>query len=362
MTAAKRIKIGVAGCGSISQIMHLPHLFEMRDEFELVALCDASPATLAAMASRYGVRQTFTEYDEFLKADFKAVIIAVGVALHSEMVLKAAAAGKDVLVEKDMCLGMAEADAMVAARDRHGVIIMSGHDRRYDPGLILGATQTKSMGPVKMVRQHWHGGGNFTRHLPIERFKDVPADKIAYGQARRKQLDLEALGPQTTPTEISALGTLTGVGTHHMAELQATFGIPEEIVSAEFPPGWGWWMVNMRLKGGIPCSWTGVHTPNVGEFHESLTAYGDDAIVSIQFPAPYLRHVPTLVTVTRGDCDVTEHRPSYDEAFKEELKHFHHCIITREKPLTDVETGRENLRVMHAVVRCLREKRPVKVD
>jgi predicted dehydrogenase len=37
MTSTRRIKIGIAGCGSISQIMHLPHLFEMREEFELVA-------------------------------------------------------------------------------------------------------------------------------------------------------------------------------------------------------------------------------------------------------------------------------------------------------------------------------------
>ena len=38
----KKVKIGVAGCGLISQIMHIPNLLEMREEFEITSLCDLS--------------------------------------------------------------------------------------------------------------------------------------------------------------------------------------------------------------------------------------------------------------------------------------------------------------------------------
>ena len=134
----KKVKIGIVGCGLISQIMHLPHLSEM-DEFEVVSLCDISSSTLKAVAKRFKVKQVFQDYDEFLKSGIESVLIAVGSSLHSEMAIKAANSGKDVFVEKDMCLSLKEAEAMIKARDENGVIIMVGHDRRYDPGFRIGA-------------------------------------------------------------------------------------------------------------------------------------------------------------------------------------------------------------------------------
>ena len=82
----KRVKIGVVGCGLISQIMHLPHLSEM-EEFEITSLCDISASTLKTAAERFKARYAFQEYDDFLKSDIDAVLIAVGGALHSEMVI-----------------------------------------------------------------------------------------------------------------------------------------------------------------------------------------------------------------------------------------------------------------------------------
>ena len=40
MTA--RIRIGVVGCGLIAQMMHLPHLRELEDLYEIAAVCDIS--------------------------------------------------------------------------------------------------------------------------------------------------------------------------------------------------------------------------------------------------------------------------------------------------------------------------------
>lgn len=357
----RKIKIGVAGCGSISQIMHLPNLWELRKEFELVALCDASRQTLNAMGLRYGVHELFEDFDEFLKADFVAVVLAVGVALHSEMAMKAAAAGKHVLVEKDMCLGLGEAADMIAARDRYGVVMMVGHDRRFDPGFLLGVEAIQKVGTVKMVHLHWHSGGNFTQHLGLELFRDVPEEKVTYAQKKRKELEKLALGQDASTSEISALGTLTGVGTHHLALIQGALGAPVEITHADFPDSWGWWMVHMRLSGGIPCSYTGVHLPKVGEYSESLIVQGETGIVKIQFPAPYLRNAPTRVSVTQGNGEVTHGPSSFEEAFKVELRHFYDCIVHGKKPLTNLEVGRENLNIIHSIIQCLRERKPARV-
>ena len=52
------VKIGLIGTGMIAQVMHLPHLSEMPDRFEVAALCDLSPGTAQAVAARFGIRQT----------------------------------------------------------------------------------------------------------------------------------------------------------------------------------------------------------------------------------------------------------------------------------------------------------------
>lgn len=36
----KKLKVGLIGCGSIAQVMHLPYLRELNDRFEIAALCD----------------------------------------------------------------------------------------------------------------------------------------------------------------------------------------------------------------------------------------------------------------------------------------------------------------------------------
>ena len=49
------LRVGVIGCGGISQMMHLPFLAERPDLFSIEALADVDPATLNAVGQRYGV-------------------------------------------------------------------------------------------------------------------------------------------------------------------------------------------------------------------------------------------------------------------------------------------------------------------
>ncbi len=62
-----RLKVGVVGCGVIAQVMHLPHLLELDDLFDLRAVCDISEATAQACARRYGESAVFTSWEEMLE-------------------------------------------------------------------------------------------------------------------------------------------------------------------------------------------------------------------------------------------------------------------------------------------------------
>ncbi|MBI2952417.1 Gfo/Idh/MocA family oxidoreductase, partial [bacterium] len=69
------VRIGVVGCGAIAQIQHLPNLAMLREEFEVTAVCDRSPALAEAVAKAFHVPGHVTDYRELLASDVEAVIL-----------------------------------------------------------------------------------------------------------------------------------------------------------------------------------------------------------------------------------------------------------------------------------------------
>src|SRR5690242_1316577 len=103
MDAMRRLRVGVVGCGLIAQVMHLPHLQELDDRFEIVALCDISLATLSAVADKYGITHRFARWQDLVTHDLDAVLVLTTGSNHSSPAIAAAQAGRHVFVEKPMC-------------------------------------------------------------------------------------------------------------------------------------------------------------------------------------------------------------------------------------------------------------------
>jgi predicted dehydrogenase len=64
-----------------------------------------------------------------------AVIFATPHSQHPEQVRRAATAGKHVFVEKPFALTLAEADQMLAAADKAGILLAVGFNRRFHPSM-----------------------------------------------------------------------------------------------------------------------------------------------------------------------------------------------------------------------------------
>src|SRR5690348_4818613 len=130
---ARRLRVGVVGCGLIAQVMHLPHLRELDDRFEIAALCDLSREVLDAVGDYYGVARRYTRWQDLLGEELDAVMIFTAGSHHAPPAIAAAQAGRHVFVEKPMCYTLREADAMIGAARDAGVVLMVGNMKRFDP-------------------------------------------------------------------------------------------------------------------------------------------------------------------------------------------------------------------------------------
>ncbi|MCB1450812.1 MAG: Gfo/Idh/MocA family oxidoreductase, partial [Nitratireductor sp.] len=85
-------------------------------------------------AEKYGAPLAFGSYEEMLASpDIDGVYIPLPTSQHVEWSLKAAKAGKHVLCEKPIALKAAEIRKLIAARDKHNVIISEAFMVTYHP-------------------------------------------------------------------------------------------------------------------------------------------------------------------------------------------------------------------------------------
>jgi predicted dehydrogenase len=125
------VRFGVAACGSIAELAHLPAL-QRNEAAQLVAVCDTDQALVEETARRWDVPGVFTDVEEmFAAGGLDAAIVATPNYLHRRHAVAAAEAGLHVLVEKPLAVTHREAWDIVATCKAAGVKLMVGCDRRF---------------------------------------------------------------------------------------------------------------------------------------------------------------------------------------------------------------------------------------
>jgi len=338
------IKVGVIGCGAIAQIQHLPHLRELDEQFSIAGLADLSPQLLAAVGTDYGVpeERRFLDYHDLVRSDIDAVIVCPS-GSHAPPSIAAAEAGKHILVEKPMCTTVAEAEGMVAAADRAGVILMVAYMKRHEPAYQFVQERVRAMHDVRFVQiNHLHpDNGLHTAEFKVRRFDDIAAGVRAEWQREQHNLVATALdypAGTTVPEDILfAYNIILGSMIHDIGNLHGLFGPPQRVLSAEiWQNGRG---INTVLDYGdgkrAVCSW--VDLPELWDFKETLEVYGSRERAIVAFPTGFARGLPSIVTLHGMDSDRTPWRQEYqwhDNPFKLELQHFGACIRAGQEPIT----------------------------
>jgi predicted dehydrogenase len=98
-----------------------------------VAACDVDPKRVAQAVDDFPGIRTYTSVDDLLKdPEVDLCVVILPHNLHASVAIQCAEAGKHVIVEKPMCISVAEADAMIAAAEKSGVMLSIFHNRRHD--------------------------------------------------------------------------------------------------------------------------------------------------------------------------------------------------------------------------------------
>ncbi len=133
---SKPIRIGIAGLGRAGWGMHCRELDGRTERFQIVAACDLIAERRERMKERYGCRVYETVDELAHDASVELVDIATRSNDHLNHARIALAAGKDVFLEKPICVSYAETKELIAAAEAASGTLYVRHNRRFDPDFL----------------------------------------------------------------------------------------------------------------------------------------------------------------------------------------------------------------------------------
>lgn len=130
------VRIALIGCGYIAQ-KHVHSLLEIREEAELVALCDIDKQQLELFdrdvcKPHYPNLRLYTTINDCLSGDHvDLIVITTSSHTHALLTIAALQAGKHVLVEKPLALSIQDARTAAAEAKQRGLILAVSLQTRY---------------------------------------------------------------------------------------------------------------------------------------------------------------------------------------------------------------------------------------
>ena len=305
-----RVRVAVVGCGYIAQAEHIPCLL-VAQGCELAAIVEPRPRTRAALAERLGV-PGFATMAELLSEGpaIDAVDICATPIAHAPLIEAAAAAGKDILVEKPLCHSPSEGRAIVESVERHGVRLMVGYMRRFDD-VVLEAKRLLDAGHIGRLRSI------------------TTVFKLAFPAAFHRVVDLD---PEPTPSAETGSGRLASgrpndllpddeimeQSVHHLNLVRFLGGEVREVAGVHLAPGNS--HVLMLLENGVAVNHC--HMGNAGH-GEEFRLYGEEGMIHARLGSPHFPYrFPELTWFSRSEAEEKRRLFPVASPYQQELEGF----------------------------------------
>ena len=289
----------------------------------LHSVCDTNADTLEFFLEKYQGIQGYTSFSRMLEdANIEGVALSTPAPTHASLARKALLAGKDVFVEKPLCLSETEGvELNTIARD-NGRVLMVGHLLWYHP-VVLKLKEMVDAGELGRLRY-------------------IYSNRLNMGLLRREENVLWSFAPHDISVVLGLVGdTPESVRTQGGNFLHQNIA-DTTVTLLNFSSG---------VRAHIFVSW-------LHPFKEQkLVVVGDkqmavfDDTVSWQeklqlYPhtVDWKQNIPVANKAEKHLVEVVQ-----DEPLRAECAHFLECIATRRTPRTD---GREGLSVLTVLNAC----------
>lgn len=318
-------KIAVLGCGYWGK--NLVRNFHGLGALSLV--CDpAPPARAAATQVAPGVEVQGAFEQALNRDDITAIAIAAPAAMHYSLARAALQAGKDVLVEKPLCLELKDAEELVRLADQLGRVLMVGHLLQYHPC-------------VQALHSRLAQGDLGKLHY-------ITSNRLNMGKIRREENALWSFAPH----DISVILSLANNQLPDRVRCSGGEYLNQGVADTT--------LTTIHFAGGVRAH---VFVTWLNPFKEQkLTVVGSSGIAVFDDTKPWAEKLVIYrqyLTWTNGQVPTTNKIQGEfivvpeSEPLKNECQHFLECCADRRAPRTDGHEGLRVLSVLQAAQRSL---------
>ncbi len=226
MTTNSTLRAGLVGCGSVAQRGVLPHLSlaDARRRVQITAVADSVTERVAQTAQKWNIPAWYTDLDTMLAEEtLDMVLVTTPIQQHFAHALAAIEAGKHVYVQKAMTTTVAEADALLAARDRIGVRLAAapGFDLFPSTGMMRAAVQSGALGRVAVAYTYTLGFGHEFEPIRKDEGALAAIDPTWYYRPGAGPLpDVTVYALQLATSVLGSVRRVTGLGNKIMPQRQ----------------------------------------------------------------------------------------------------------------------------------------------
>ncbi|KAH7163483.1 hypothetical protein B0J13DRAFT_37623 [Dactylonectria estremocensis] len=363
MASANRIVgVGLIGCGEVSQVIHIPTLGHMSDNFKVTYLCDVSEQALEHAKGKVlgGTPKTTRDPKELCAApEVDVVFVVNSTEYHADHAILALQSNKHVLIEKPAAFNVRDLHRIKEAEKLSKGKVMVGYMRRYAAAF---QTAVKEIGGIEKIlyarvrdiigpnSAFVSQSGTFPKKFTD--FRQEDSDDLKARNRESVGTGLAECGSETSDANRLLWQLLGGLGSHDLSAMREALGMPEAVIGAS--DTMPFWNVLFKYPGFNVSYESGID--NVPRFDAHIEVYGSDKTVRIQYDTPYVKGLPITVHIAENADGVykeTTLRTTYEDAYTLEMKELYD-LVTLDKPVkTTIEDSENDFKIFNMIMKAL---------
>ena len=185
-----KVGIGIIGTGFARKVQ-IP-AFRACENAKVVSVASGSAENARSTAEEFAIHHHTADWRETVShSDVDLVCITTPPNLHMEMALYAFEHGKHVLCEKPMAMNVVEAEEMLAAAKKAGVLALIDHELRFQPGRqkAFDLIRLGEIGKIRHAKYNFRAPHRGDLKVPWNWWSDVEAGGGALGAINSHIID-----------------------------------------------------------------------------------------------------------------------------------------------------------------------------